>query len=207
MSASGRIRVLVIDDSAFSRRTIIRMLERSPLVEVGAWARNGEEALRMALEEPFDLITLDLQMPRMDGFTFLRLLMARRPTPVLVISGRAREQDVFPLIAVEVVTPGDAVAPEPFPGFKLDHGWMAATRAIVPEANLAEDADWSREYLDLVLSIRVVPDLAAAIEHINHYGSGHTDTIVTQNLSSARNFTQRVDSSTAARIALSAYCT
>jgi len=93
--ARERIRVLVIDDSAFSRRTITRMLESSPLIEVVDSARDGEEALRKALEIDVDLITLDLEMPRMDGFTFLRIIMARRPTPVLVISGRAGDQDVF----------------------------------------------------------------------------------------------------------------
>lgn len=89
------IRVLVIDDSAFSRQTITRMLETSPLVEVVGVARDGEEALRKTFELQPDLITLDLEMPRMDGFTFLRLVMAKRPTPVMVISGRAGEDDVF----------------------------------------------------------------------------------------------------------------
>jgi two-component system chemotaxis response regulator CheB len=95
VSAATPIRVLVIDDSAFSRRTITRILERSPLVEVVAAARDGEEALRKTLDVRPDLITLDLEMPRMDGFTFLRLVMSRCPTPVIVISGRRGEQDVF----------------------------------------------------------------------------------------------------------------
>lgn len=90
-----RIRVLVIDDSAFTRRTLIRMLESSPLIEVVGWARDGEEALRKALEIEVDLITLDLEMPRMDGFTFLRILMAKKPTPVMVISGRSGDQELF----------------------------------------------------------------------------------------------------------------
>lgn len=89
------IRVLVIDDSAFSRQTITRMLETSPLVEVIGVARDGEDALRKTLELKPDLITLDLEMPRMDGFTFLRIVMAKRPTPIIVISGRAGEEDVF----------------------------------------------------------------------------------------------------------------
>jgi two-component system chemotaxis response regulator CheB len=91
----GLIRVLVIDDSAFSRQTITRMLETSPLVEVVGIARDGEDALRKTLELEPDLITLDLEMPRMDGFTFLRIVMAKRPTPIVVISGRAGEDDVF----------------------------------------------------------------------------------------------------------------
>jgi two-component system chemotaxis response regulator CheB len=78
------IRVLVIDDSAFSRQTITRMLQTSPLVEVVGSARDGEEALRKTIELKPDLVTLDLEMPRMDGFTFLRLIMAKRPaTPEL----------------------------------------------------------------------------------------------------------------------------
>jgi two-component system chemotaxis response regulator CheB len=95
MSVRDLIRVLVIDDSAFSRQTITRMLRTSPLVEVVGVARDGEDALRKTFELCPDLITLDLEMPRMDGFTFLRLVMNKRPTPVMVISGRAGEQDVF----------------------------------------------------------------------------------------------------------------
>ncbi len=95
MIARELIRVLVIDDSAFSRQTITRMLETSPLVEVVGVARDGEDALRKAIELKPDLITLDLEMPRMDGFTFLRLVMVKQPTPVMVISGRAGEEDVF----------------------------------------------------------------------------------------------------------------
>jgi len=91
----GPIRILVIDDSAFSRQTITRMLGSSPLVEVVGVARDGEEALRKTFELDPDLITLDLEMPRMDGFTFLRLVMQKRPTPVMVISGRAGDEDVF----------------------------------------------------------------------------------------------------------------
>ncbi len=95
MSDGARIRVLVIDDSAFSRQTITRMLESSPLVEVVGVARDGEEALRKTFQLNPDLITLDLEMPRMDGFTFLRLVMIRRATPVIVITGRAGQEEMF----------------------------------------------------------------------------------------------------------------
>ena len=103
MSERRLIRVLVIDDSAFSRQAITRMLETSPLVEVVGMARDGEEALRKAFELEPDLITLDLEMPRMDGFTFLRLVMAKRPTPVLVISGRSGDEDVFKALELGAV--------------------------------------------------------------------------------------------------------
>ena len=103
MKRRDPIRVLVIDDSAYSRQTITRMLDSSPLVEVIGWAGDGHEALRRTLELEPDLITLDLEMPRMDGLTFLRLLMAKRPTPVIVVSGRARGHDVFQALELGAV--------------------------------------------------------------------------------------------------------
>jgi glutamate-5-semialdehyde dehydrogenase len=59
----------------------------------------------------------------------------------------------------------------------------------------AEEADWSTEYLDLILSVRVVQDMDGAIDHIERYGSQHTETIVTSNYEKARSFLNRVDSS------------
>ncbi len=103
MSGTARIRVLVIDDSPHSRQTISALLQRSPLVEVIGHARDGEEALRMALELSPDLATLDLEMPRMDGFTLLRLLMSRCPLPVIVISGHAGDGDVFKALELGAV--------------------------------------------------------------------------------------------------------
>jgi len=114
----GLIRVLVIDDSAFSRRTITRMLETSPLVRVVGVARDGEEALQKVFQLRPDLITLDLEMPRMDGFTFLRLVMARTPTPVMVISGRSGEEDVFKALDLGAV---DFIGkPDPHPAAGLE---------------------------------------------------------------------------------------
>ena len=116
MTRQRPLRVLVIDDSAFSRRTIVQLLERSPLVEVADVARDGEEALRKALTLELDLITLDLEMPRMDGFTLLRLLMAQKPTPVLVVSGLGGKDDVWKALelgAVDfVIKPTRRAAPE-----------------------------------------------------------------------------------------------
>jgi two-component system chemotaxis response regulator CheB len=118
MKERSRIRALVIDDSAFSRRAISRMLERSPLVDVVACAADGEEALRKTFELRPDVITLDLEMPRMDGFTFLRLVMSRCPTPVIVISGRRGDQDVFRALDFGAV---DFIAkPTPRAGPELD---------------------------------------------------------------------------------------
>jgi two-component system chemotaxis response regulator CheB len=90
-----KIRVLVIDDSAYNRRAISEVLQSREEIAVVATAADGEEGLRAALELKPDVITLDLEMPRVDGFTFLRLLRAKVDIPVIVISGYARRHDVF----------------------------------------------------------------------------------------------------------------
>lgn len=90
-----RIRVLLVDDSEATRAGIGRLLEADCGAELVGTAADGEQALREAGRLRPDLVLLDLHMPRMDGFTFLRLLMARQPTPVVVISSRSRRTDVF----------------------------------------------------------------------------------------------------------------
>src|SRR4051795_3809402 len=95
MADEKPIRILVVDDSAFNRQTITAMLEGVPALQVAGRAADGEEGLRLAFQLQPDVITLDLEMPKMDGFSFLRLLMARQPTPVIVISGYATRENVF----------------------------------------------------------------------------------------------------------------
>ena len=70
-----------------------------------------------------------------------------------------------------------------------------AVRAIVPGVVAATDDDWGREFLDMIVAVKVVPDIDAAIDHIRRFGSNHTDTIVTENAETAAQFTQRVQSS------------
>jgi glutamate-5-semialdehyde dehydrogenase len=69
-----------------------------------------------------------------------------------------------------------------------------ATRKIDPDVLPATEADWSTEYLDAILSVRVVEDVEAAIDHINRYGSHHTDSIVTADDEAAARFLAGVDS-------------
>jgi len=67
------------------------------------------------------------------------------------------------------------------------------TRALVPSARPATDADWDTEYLDLILAVRIVDDLDAAIAHIHRHGTGLAEAIVTNDLAHARRFTREVD--------------
>jgi two-component system chemotaxis response regulator CheB len=110
------LRVLVIDDSAYNRRAVAGFLESTPGIEVIGKARDGQDGLQIAINEKPDVITLDLEMPRMDGFSFLRLLMARQPTPVIVISSHAKPDNVFRALelgAVDFVAkPTARISPE-----------------------------------------------------------------------------------------------
>ena len=85
----------MVDDSAYNRRTIADVFVGATDVEVVGKAADGEEALLLATLLKPDVITLDLEMPRMDGFTFLRILMSKQPTPVIVVSSYSQKENVF----------------------------------------------------------------------------------------------------------------
>jgi two-component system, chemotaxis family, protein-glutamate methylesterase/glutaminase len=106
------IRVLLADDCEAAQRELALLLSREPGIEVVGRARDGEEALRLALHTRPHCICLDLAMPHMDGFTFLRLLMSRQPTPVIVVSASAVKRDVFKALELGAL---DFVA-KPAPG-------------------------------------------------------------------------------------------
>jgi two-component system chemotaxis response regulator CheB len=80
------IRVLVVDDSAFMRKAISMMLEEDGAIEVVGTARDGIDAIEKAKSLKPDLITLDVEMPRMDGITALKEIMRDNPLPVLMVS-------------------------------------------------------------------------------------------------------------------------
>jgi len=69
----------------------------------------------------------------------------------------------------------------------------AETRRILPDIGVADDDDFGREFLDLKMSVAVVPDVGAAIAHVNRFGTGHTEAILTRDLDAAARFTREVD--------------
>ena len=81
-----KVRVLVIDDSASVRQTLVDVLSADPQIEVMGVASDPFVAARRIAEDVPDVITLDVEMPRMDGITFLRKLMSQRPIPVIMCS-------------------------------------------------------------------------------------------------------------------------
>lgn len=89
------LRALVVDDSSLNRRTIAAILREIPGIAHVEVASDGADALRIVEANPPDFITLDLEMPRLDGFEFLQLLMDRHPLPVVVVSGLSAKESIF----------------------------------------------------------------------------------------------------------------
>jgi two-component system, chemotaxis family, protein-glutamate methylesterase/glutaminase len=113
--ANRPIRLLVVDDSAYNRRSIAEVFAGHPEVEIVGKAADGEEALQLVTLLKPDVITLDLEMPRMDGFTFLRIVMAKAPTPVIVVSSYSQRENVFKALdlgALDFVPKPDRLGPE-----------------------------------------------------------------------------------------------
>ncbi len=138
MVSLAPLRVLVVDDSAYNRKNIADILTGgSDDIEVVGKAGDGDEALRLASQLKPDVITLDLEMPRMDGFTFLRILMAKQPTPVVVISSYSNKENVFKALELGAI---DFVAK--------------------PDRQFVPDGPIRREVLSKVLLVRSLRPLA-----------------------------------------------
>ena len=89
--STQKIRVLVVDDSAVVRQTLSEVLQSDPEIEVIATAGDPFVAADRIAEQVPDVITLDIEMPRMDGLTFLKKLMSQHPIPVVICSSLAEE--------------------------------------------------------------------------------------------------------------------
>ncbi|SFX22584.1 protein-glutamate methylesterase/protein-glutamine glutaminase [Marinospirillum alkaliphilum] len=95
------ITVLVVDDSGFFRRRVCELLETDPRLKAIGTASNGKEAVEKTLELKPDVITMDYEMPVMDGISAVREIMARQPTPVLMFSSLTHEGARVTLDALE----------------------------------------------------------------------------------------------------------
>lgn len=96
------IRVLVIDDSAFMRKALSLMLERDPQIKVVGTARDGEDGFNKTLLLKPDVITVDIEMPRTNGLTCIKMIMEKQPTPILVVSSITTKGAATTLKAMEL---------------------------------------------------------------------------------------------------------
>ena len=137
MSTNRRIRVLVVDDSALARRAITEALVRDPEIEVIGAACDAYDAREKILSLEPDVITLDLEMPRMDGLTFLRILQEHHPVPVVVVSsltpqGSAKAMEALAAGALDVLAKPNGQQTLGEMATQLAHHVKAAARARRP---------------------------------------------------------------------------
>jgi two-component system chemotaxis response regulator CheB len=125
------IRVLIVDDSAFNRVTIERLLEGASDIQVVGTAVDGYDAIRKIRRLQPDLLTLDLEMPNMDGLSLLRWIMTQQPLPVLVVTSRESNCSLFEALelgALDFILKPGRVSPE-LP--VIQQALLAKVRAIV----------------------------------------------------------------------------
>jgi two-component system chemotaxis response regulator CheB len=96
------VKVLIVDDSAFMRNTLTSMVSSDPEIKVIGIARDGIEAVEKVAQLKPDIVTLDVEMPRMNGIEALRQIMAKHPVPVIMVSSLTTEEAKITLEALDI---------------------------------------------------------------------------------------------------------
>ncbi len=130
------IRVVIVDDSALMREMLKDIVGREPGMEVVGIARDAYEARDVIKATNPDVITLDVEMPKMDGLSFLEKIMTLRPTPVIMISSQTRDGSDAAIRALELGAI-DCVAK---PGGGDGQGFEAAARELIAKILIAATA-------------------------------------------------------------------
>src|SRR5579864_2948373 len=117
-SADKKLRVLVVDDSAYMCKVLEEIINADPQLEVAGQARNGRDAVVMAESLRPDVITMDINMPHVDGLQATELIMTQHPRPIVIVSSESREGAASTLKALEL----GAIdfVPKPTSGIDLD---------------------------------------------------------------------------------------
>lgn len=151
------ISVLVVDDSAFMRKVISDMLNSAPGIKVVATARNGVEALEKMVKFKPRVITLDVEMPRMDGITTLKHIMVNNPTPVVMLSSLTRQGSRETLEALSL----GAIDFVPKPSGAISLDLIKVREELVAKVKAAARARVAGEKIHLPSVISHTPEVRA----------------------------------------------
>lgn len=102
VAAEKKTRVLIVDDSAFMRKVLEEIIRTDPRLEVAGQAKDGREAITLAQSLQPDVITMDINMPRMDGLEATQHIMTQNPRPILIVSSESRQGAASTLRALEL---------------------------------------------------------------------------------------------------------
>ncbi len=190
---AGAIQLIPVTD----REAVHELLQMDEFIDV-IIPRGGEELIRA--------VVTDSKIPVIKHFKGVCHVYVDKDADLdmaLKISMNAKVQRPGVCNAMETLLVDRAVAADflPMVAKQLHEAGVTIkgcqeTRKILPDVEIASEDDWSKEYLDLILSIRVVENFDEAVAHIEKYGSLHTEAIVTENYSRAQRFLQEVNSST-----------
>lgn len=140
---SNAIRVLVVDDSPVMRELLRHVLCSDPALQVVGFAANGEEALGEIGKLSPDVVTMDIEMPRMDGYEATRRIMATCPVPVVIVSGHVTPEDVA--IKFQTVQAGALAAVES-PGSPGDARYEILARRLIQTVKLMSEVKVVRRW-------------------------------------------------------------
>src|SRR5215472_17513865 len=101
-TAEKRTRVLIVDDSAFMRKVLEEIIRSDPRLEVVGQAKDGREAVTMAQTLQPDVLTMDINMPRMDGIEATQHIMTQNPRPILIVSSESKQGAASTLRALDL---------------------------------------------------------------------------------------------------------
>jgi glutamate-5-semialdehyde dehydrogenase len=180
-----------------SRRAIEEMLQLEEYIDL-VIPRGGEDLIRFVVSHSKIPV-----IKHYKGVCHVFVDESAEPRMAESIAFNAKVQRPGVCNAMETLLVHKAIAPQFLPAMVekflaagVELRGCPATRRLVPSLKPARKEDWGKEFLDLILAVRVVADVAEAIAHIRRYGSSHTDSIVTRDYANAQRFIQEVASST-----------
>ncbi|NCB37291.1 MAG: chemotaxis response regulator protein-glutamate methylesterase [Erysipelotrichia bacterium] len=162
MTEDKKIKILIVDDSAFMRTAIERMLASDPMIDIVGSAANGCEAVEKAARLRPDVITMDVEMPIMDGLHALKEIMRLRPTPVIMVSSLTREGAKVTLDALDL----GAVDYLPKPGSTLSANILDLKIELLQKIHVAANAQPRTIKLEYIHGRRVAKRVLSASDEI-----------------------------------------